>query len=83
MEGISSCFAKRTEYIPDAPSTESHIAPQLAALVMRTVQMQRSSLDQPFDLQVHVSVDEAIEVPICVFERQRVRICEVGCDLKV
>lgn len=45
--------------------------------------MQPPPLDQPFNFQVHTRVYEAIEVPVCMFERQRVGIGEVRGDLKV
>jgi len=45
--------------------------------------MQPPPLNQPFDLQIDTRVDKAVEVSICVFERQRVRIRKVGSDLQV
>jgi hypothetical protein len=77
------CISQGAGNLPNASSTESHIAPELTSLVMWTIQMQSPPLYQPFDLEIHTCVDEAIEMPICMFERQRVGIREIGCNLKV
>ena len=69
--------------VPYTATTESHITAKLTRLVMRTIQMQRSSLNQPLDHQIVIRADEAIEVPICVFERQRVRVDEILCYFQV
>jgi hypothetical protein len=50
---------------------------------MRTIQMQRPPLNQPFNFKINARVDEAVEMLICMFERQRVRIREVRCNLKM
>ena len=50
---------------------------------MRTVQMQCSSVDQPFDLQIHSNVYEAVEVPVGMLQAKSIGVCEVGGDLKM
>ena len=68
---------KKTDHIPHTTPTESHITAQLTPLVMGTIQVQPPPFNQPLDFQIYAGVDEAIEVPICVFKRQRVRVGEV------
>jgi hypothetical protein len=63
-------------HVPHTTSTKSQITSQLAALVMRAIEVQPSPPYKPLNLQIHTSVNEAVEMPICVFQTQCVGVGE-------
>jgi len=66
-----------------APPTKPQVAPQVAALVARALEVQQAALHQPLDLEAHARVDEQVEVAARVLERERVRVDEVVGDEQV
>ncbi len=45
--------------------------------------MQPASFNQPLDLQVHACVDERVEIPVRVFEGERIGVRQVARDEEV
>ena len=65
------------KYVLDAATTKPHVTPKLALPVIRTIEVQASSLDKPFDFEMYACVDKIIEVTVGMFQRKGVRVCQV------
>jgi hypothetical protein len=48
-------------------TTEAKIASEITASVVGTLQMETSSFNQPFNLEINACIDKAVKVGICVF----------------
>lgn len=64
-------------HVPHTTPTKSHVASQFTALVVRTLEIQSPPLNQPLNLQIHTSVNTAVEMPICVFETECVGVDKI------